>query len=349
MRARRRGVLAMSATAAVLATGAIGTTPAFADGCSLTGSTATYVFGPPPAGTPPPNDDGFPTEGTSFRRFGPFLSSECQLAGATVTNTDRIVVSDSSGGFDQRVTIDERAGRFAPGATDEGDGSSEIEWDIDLGPPNSVGLDNVYLSLALGDHEVRVGTIGGETMVNSNAESESDATADADIRLAGLDRVARSGRRLLRAEFFFVTGFGGDDVLTGAGGPEFDGAADVSLLLKGREGDNTVIGGAAADRLQAGTGADLIVGGPGRDLLDSDRGSDRLRGGPGNDLLDAGGGPDRLKGGSGRDTYEAGPGRDKIKARDGKREKIDCGPGVDRVSADRKDRVARNCERVRKR
>jgi hypothetical protein len=37
-----------------------------------------------------------------------------------------------------------------------------------------------------------------------------------------------------------------------------------------------------------------------------------------------------------------------IFARDGNLDRISCGPGRDRVVADHKDRVNRNCERVRR-
>jgi hypothetical protein len=44
-----------------------------------------------------------------------------------------------------------------------------------------------------------------------------------------------------------------------------------------------------------------------------------------------------------------GSGRDTISARDRTRDRINCGSGRDRVTADRIDRVSRNCERVRRR
>ena len=41
-----------------------------------------------------------------------------------------------------------------------------------------------------------------------------------------------------------------------------------------------------------------------------------------------------------------GAGNDTITARDGKRDRISCGSGRDKVTADKRDRVAKNCERV---
>jgi hypothetical protein len=38
-----------------------------------------------------------------------------------------------------------------------------------------------------------------------------------------------------------------------------------------------------------------------------------------------------------------------IRARDGQRDEVTCGSGRDRVIADKRDRVRRSCERVRRR
>jgi len=53
-----------------------------------------------------------------------------------------------------------------------------------------------------------------------------------------------------------------------------------------------------------------------------------------------------LVGGPGRDVLNGGRGRDRIFARDGVRDRINCGAGVDTVRADRADVVASNCEHV---
>ncbi|HEY7147896.1 MAG TPA: hypothetical protein VH420_00475 [Gaiellaceae bacterium] len=79
------------------------------------------------------------------------------------------------------------------------------------------------------------------------------------------------------------------------------------------------------------------------------RGSDQLCGGRADDRLQGGSGNDQLRGGAGKDLTVGGPGRDTIFARDGFRDRITCGRGRDVVFADRLDRVARDCERVRRR
>jgi len=78
-------------------------------------------------------------------------------------------------------------------------------------------------------------------------------------------------------------------------------------------------------------------------------GPDRLYGGSGNDRLFGGAGNDRLFGGAGRDLLDGGPGNDTITARDKQVDTIRCGRGRDAVIADRKDKVSRDCEIVRRR
>ena len=64
--------------------------------------------------------------------------------------------------------------------------------------------------------------------------------------------------------------------------------------------------------------------------------------------LAGGRGNDKLNGGPGKDTFSGGAGNDRINARDGTKEKIDCGKGKkDRAKVDKKDRV-KHCEKVKR-
>jgi Ca2+-binding RTX toxin-like protein len=67
------------------------------------------------------------------------------------------------------------------------------------------------------------------------------------------------------------------------------------------------------------------------------RGPDTLVGTPGSDVIHGLGGNDRIQGRAGSD---------RLHARDGEVDRITCGPGRDRVSADPEDDVARDCESV---
>jgi RTX calcium-binding nonapeptide repeat (4 copies) len=137
----------------------------------------------------------------------------------------------------------------------------------------------------------------------------------------------------------------GPDALVGTPGRDLICGLRGSDRINGRGGDDALFGDRCAGepsnprpgRAADGDGHDRLRGGPGRDRLYGSRGRDTLAGGLGRDILEGGRGQDRLSG---------GPGPDTLNVRDGKRDRVDCGPGRDRVRADRRDRLAR-CERPR--
>ncbi len=104
--------------------------------------------------------------------------------------------------------------------------------------------------------------------------------------------------------------------------------------LTGSDGGDVMIGFGGKDRLDGRDDHDCLIGGSGSDRLDGESGSDRLSGGRGADVLL--GGPDF-------NAYNAGAGRDFVDARNGVREVVRCGSGLDRARADRRDRL-RSCE-----
>lgn len=73
---------------------------------------------------------------------------------------------------------------------------------------------------------------------------------------------------------------------------------------------------------------------------------DRLFGGPGDDVQFAGPGNDVLDGGPGRDLMLGDAGSDTMRSRDSARDVVRCGSGKDSVIADRRDAVAKDCEKV---
>jgi Ca2+-binding RTX toxin-like protein len=126
------------------------------------------------------------------------------------------------------------------------------------------------------------------------------------------------------------------------------GTGDDDALAGTAQGDRlTGLGG--ADGLSGGGGEDCLFGGAGDDLLSGGPGADELQGDGGADVLLGGSGNDRVTGGGGADVVRAGAGADVVGAADGRRDVVDCGPGRDRVTADRSDRL-RGCEvRTRRR
>ncbi len=77
-------------------------------------------------------------------------------------------------------------------------------------------------------------------------------------------------------------------------------------------------------------GAGRIVGTPEGDVI---------LGSPGDDVIDGGGGNDYICAGAGDDT---------VYARDSRSDRVDCGTGRDTAVVNSNDKVARNCERVRR-
>ena len=134
-----------------------------------------------------------------------------------------------------------------------------------------------------------------------------------------------------------LNGTARSDILLGKAGND---------LLRGLAGNDCLYGEAGDDRLRGGSGADRLFGGPGADRLEGESGSDRMTGATGNDRL-----TDRI----GRDTFSGGSGNDTIDSRDTSlagrriRDTVSCGPGRDRVLADRRDAVQRDCERITRR
>ena len=140
-------------------------------------------------------------------------------------------------------------------------------------------------------------------------------------------------RRVLVREFGYVyEGSSGADRIVAEFGPAF---------VHGRSGDDRL----GVSRFAGGAS---LFGHDGDDRLAGNTGSDRLDGGLGDDLLFGAEGDDRISANRGRDRISAGPGADTVSARDGMTDTVTCGSGRDTVSADRRDRVSRDCERVRR-
>jgi Ca2+-binding RTX toxin-like protein len=158
-------------------------------------------------------------------------------------------------------------------------------------------------------------------------------------------------------------GRGGDGIFGGPGPDRIWGnrgadtlrgdADDVGDLvsqdrLHGGLGDDTLFGGDGQDFLTGGFGDDTQEGGAGNDTIFANQGRDHTEGGPGNDRLWAlsskdVSGPDDTTG----DLVRGGEGDDRIAVRDGERDVVSCGPGIDRAILDFKDAVEDNsCEVV---
>jgi Ca2+-binding RTX toxin-like protein len=100
----------------------------------------------------------------------------------------------------------------------------------------------------------------------------------------------------------------------------------------------TMVEGVSADTLDSRTYSGRMVW---RGL----GGNDTFLGGAGPDYVDAGNGNDSITPGGGSDAVHAGEGNDVVSVRDGVGDVVDCGGGTDSVTADRSDTLS-NCESV---
>jgi Ca2+-binding RTX toxin-like protein len=117
-------------------------------------------------------------------------------------------------------------------------------------------------------------------------------------------------------------------------------------VLRGTAGSDILFGKRSGDSLNGLGGADCLYGQGGADVLTGGRGNDRLFGGDADDRLTDAHGRDTLAGGAGNDTIDA---RDSTSRERRRIDDVRCGPGVrDRALVDRRDRVSRDCEIVRR-
>ena len=101
-----------------------------------------------------------------------------------------------------------------------------------------------------------------------------------------------------------------------------------------------------ADRLVGNAKANKINGKAGEDRIFGRAGNDTLIGGGGDDIVKGEAGNDTLTGSGGQDDLFGGDGDDTIDARDGKLDYIDCGPGNDTVTVDKREDGVFDCETV---
>jgi Ca2+-binding RTX toxin-like protein len=173
-------------------------------------------------------------------------------AAATTTNTDKIVV-DNSGESWLYIDLGEP---FAPGATDEGDGSSEIEINV-VGNGFLLGI-NPGITGAPAPAMIGLGTAG------INLNGGETAGIDPDLTVSSAHELVQVG------------GSDSKDVIDAAGG--FGTGGDFGM-------EAHLAGGAGNDVLQAGAGVNELAGGDGNDQLHGGPGNDEILGGPGRDMV----------------------------------------------------------------
>ncbi|MEA2480903.1 MAG: hypothetical protein QOJ07_2825, partial [Thermoleophilaceae bacterium] len=222
-------------------------------------------------------------------------------------------------------------------------GGATVTLDGVANDGRGVALDNIAA-----DVEVVDGTFESDTLI-AGATGVLLNGSDGDDTLTG-----GAGNDNIKAAYVEDTGLdlgafstqGKDTISCGGGNDQVFAdakdkiASDCEVIGKPAGGDRyAYMGSAGNDTITVGEFVNATVHGLG--------GNDSISlPGQGNGSLYGDAGNDKLKGSQGFDKFSGGPGNDSINARDKTVDSISCGTGRDSVKADKKDKVARDCEKV---
>jgi hypothetical protein len=239
----------------------------------------------------------------------------CSGGVPTVLNTDtiRVVMRGLFAGGALHLV----GGPFAPGATAEAEGASEIEVAF-----SGRGNQGSVVGTPRAD-EFHWAPAGARPGFNLNPSSAGDQDADVSVTNTFTPLIAQ--------------GAAGNDTIIPAPGAVIPESGSVGS--DGGPGDDLLV----APRDHGG----ILNGEEGNDTITGSGQRDLLYGGTGNDRLAGGGGRDQIIGGPDRDLLSGGRGRDHIHARDSRHDRVTCGSGRDFVRADLRDPL-RGCEVVRR-
>jgi hypothetical protein len=220
---------------------------------------------------------GIRRKGAAIQVFEQFVGPvSCGPTPVTVTDTDRVKVVLKHRSF---ASIYLGGGPFAPGATTETDGASEIEF--------AIAGSTEFGEVIGGPHPDHFQWLkeDGKSGVNLNADE------DDDLDVAVVEK----------SPFFFVAfdGGGGPDLLDTRGNP------GPSMFATGGAGDDTIVAGPSGAILEGEQGRDRIFGGAAGDLIDPGPGADVVKARGRDDLVQmrADGSRDRIDCGAGRDGF----------------------------------------------
>lgn len=214
----------------------------------------------------------------------------CDGGVPTVTNTDLVKVATK--GTLASIDVELQGGSFAPGATAEVDGSSEIEFTVS-------GAGSVTVEGTSGADHLRYLTADGLSGVDLNPGADD---RDVDVSIEG------NG---IAPPVFLETG-PGPDTIDVVGRPAFGivadgGAGDDSLLARNAPSGAALEGGRGNDRIVGSASANLIVPGAGSDVVEALGGEDIV-------LLGRDGHRDGIDCGAGADKSDLGDRFDRLRS-----------------------------------
>jgi Ca2+-binding RTX toxin-like protein len=183
-------------------------------------------------------------------KFGTIIV--CTGTAPHVSTTTLVDVSDSSGS-DGTLTVDLSGGPLSTGG-------AEVKFQFNGGAGSN---DRISLEGSEGPDDFTFGPVAG-------SKSGADFNGDGDVDVTGT-----------AVERHSAHGNGGDDQLSGAGGPGFFGGLGLpsDVTLHGGEGNDTLTGFNDGDSLEGDGGNDHVNGGGGDDFITEDTGNDVADGG----------------------------------------------------------------------
>jgi Ca2+-binding RTX toxin-like protein len=277
--------------------------------------------------------DGSSNDGTPGESDGVAGDIESLVGGAD----DDVLVGNGGNG-----TIDGRAG---DDKLDGGGGADNL-----IGRS---GFDSASYESRSAPVNVNIGVPGGDGEAGEN----DNVSGDVQRVIGGYGNdtiVGDSDANILRGES------GNDKLSGGAGFDQLNGGTGQDEL-DGESGDDLLFGGLGHDSLKGGSGSDVLNGGDDNDQLDGGAGADSLNGDDNDDTAvfstrtrsvraSVEGSPDDGEAREGDniktdvENVRTGSGNDRINTLNGLKNKVNCGRGRDRVTADRSDVVAADCE-----
>ena len=184
---------------------------------------------------------------------------------------------------------------------------------------------------------------GNDTVYIENNVPPRDVLVDCELVVPVAPEPDNDG-----ATAIVIRGTPGDDALYGTDGVDSIFGRDGADKLFGKGDGDYVDGENGPDQVHGGAGADTIAGRGGNDALYGNAGNDLITGDRGRDRILGGAGDDRIFGNYDPDTIDGGSGNDRISVIHGGADAVVCGPGNDVVFADPRDRIARDCEDIRR-
>jgi Ca2+-binding RTX toxin-like protein len=287
----------------------------------------------------------------------------CSGGDATVTNTDDINITGSSGANTLYIYL--YSGLLAPGAADEPGSSDEIEIEVDLLGGND------YIFIAGGPMgrgaNYRLGTGGINLNAGETSGKDADLEIDSDpyIQLGGTfgatNIISGAGGAGTGAPFpdeLDIRGYNEVDIFTGGSGNDYLDGGEGRDVLRGSAGFDELLGDAGRDtanykgasgvevNLATGSTADdgmgstdfleeieNVIGSANRDRLQGSSSANTIIGGDGRDRLIGRTENDRLRGEKGNDVLRGNAGDDDLNGGEGSRDLCRGGPGADDLNS----------------